>query len=202
MDRSVRDVLMGGTWACHLKAQLKSSSSLGREHIDCAFCRFRIGEGAFTSIPDEDAMALFGFDAIMRDNTQPKLICRILLAEDVPDNQRLIAFLLRKAGAAVEIAENGQIALDLALAAKRAGNSFDVILMDVQMPLMDGYEATQKLRSAGYTEPIIALTAHAMSGDRQRCVDAGCDDYITKPIDPKRFAGFLEPWVAREPSPV
>ena len=105
------------------------------------FAVSEIGEGALTSIPDEDAMALFGFDAIMRDNTQPKLICRILLAEDVPDNQRLIAFLLRKAGAAVEIAENGQIALDLALAAKRAGNSFDVILMDVQMPLMDFYEA-------------------------------------------------------------
>jgi len=63
------------------------------------------------------------------------------------------------------------------------------------------YEATQKLRSAGYKGPIIALTAHAMTEDRQRCMDAGCDDFISKPINPKTLAGLLEPWVAMEPSP-
>ncbi|MEI8372255.1 MAG: MASE3 domain-containing protein [Planctomycetota bacterium] len=133
-------------------------------------------------------------------NAQQKLNCRILLAEDGPDNQRLIAFLLRKAGAVVELAENGQIALDLALTAQQVGNPFDVILMDMQMPVMDGYQSTQKLRSAGYKEPIIALTAHAMTEDRQKCIDAGCDDYITKPIDPKKLVGLIEPWLAREPS--
>ena len=118
-----------------------------------------------------------------------------------PINQRLMTIVLRKAGAEVELAENGQIALDLALAAQRAGNPFDMILMDMQMPVMDGYEATQELRRAGYRGPIIALTANAMTEDRQRCVDAGCDDYISKPIDPKKLAGILEAWVATATNP-
>ncbi|TWU13343.1 Autoinducer 2 sensor kinase/phosphatase LuxQ [Symmachiella macrocystis] len=112
-----------------------------------------------------------------------KLDCHVLLAEDDTVNQRLITFLLKKAGAVVTLAANGQIAYDLALAARDAGNPFDVILMDMQMPVMDGYHATGKLREAAYSGPIIALTAHAMSADRDKCLNAGCDDYTTKPID-------------------
>ncbi len=113
----------------------------------------------------------------------PQLDGRILLAEDGPDNQRLFSFLLRKAGAEVTLAENGLVAYEKAMAAWRAGNPFDVILMDMQMPVVDGYTATARLRREGYEGPIVALTAHAMEGADAECRAAGCDGYAKKPID-------------------
>ena len=108
---------------------------------------------------------------------------RILLAEDGQDNQDLISHHLRKAGAEVEIAENGSVAFEKALAAERSGRPYDLVFMDMQMPVMDGYTATMKLREQGYRHAVVALTAHAMVGDRDKCLAAGCDDYTTKPID-------------------
>jgi len=126
----------------------------------------------------------------------PKLDgCRILLAEDGPDNQRLISFVLGKAGAAVTGVDDGKQALDAALRAREQQPAFDVILMDMQMPVMDGYEATRALREAGYRGSIIALTAHAMSGDRDKCIQAGCDEYAMKPIErTKLLATIAEQW--------
>lgn len=114
---------------------------------------------------------------------EESLRCRVLIAEDGPDNQRLISLYLRKAGATVAAVDNGQLAVAMALAEEASGTPFDIILMDMQMPIMDGYQATEHLRAAGYTRPIIALTAHAMADDRERSISVGCNDHATKPID-------------------
>ncbi|NJL26022.1 MAG: response regulator [Calothrix sp. SM1_5_4] len=100
------------------------------------------------------------------------------MVEDSEDNQTLIGHVLRRKGAQVTLASNGSEGVKTAL-----DGNHDLILMDIQMPGMDGYEATRKLREAGYAKPILALTAHAMKDERDRCLDAGCDDYLPKPIN-------------------
>jgi CheY-like chemotaxis protein/HPt (histidine-containing phosphotransfer) domain-containing protein len=110
-------------------------------------------------------------------------------------NQRIIAFYLQQAGLEVTIAENGRIACEKVMQSIQEGKPFDVVLMDMQMPELDGYGATATLRSKGCTLPIVALTAHAMSQDRAKCLKAGCTDYLTKPIQKdlllKTIAVFL-----------
>ena len=120
------------------------------------------------------------------------LDCRILLAEDGPDNQRLFSLILKKMGAEVAVAEDGQIAFDKAMEQSERGTPFDVILMDMQMPVLDGYEATTRLREHGYEGPIIALTAHAMKSDRQKCLDAGCNEYASKPLNRDALKSMIQ----------
>jgi signal transduction histidine kinase/DNA-binding NarL/FixJ family response regulator len=121
---------------------------------------------------------------------------RLLLAEDGPDNQRFITFILTQLGGDVIAANNGQAAVEIAIASRDAGKPFDLILMDMQMPVLDGYRATQQLRTENWLGPIVALTANAMTEDRQKCLDAGCDDYLAKPIDRDRLIEVLTQWLA------
>ncbi len=129
-------------------------------------------------------------------NPQPMALSgRVLLVEDGPDNQRLISFILRKVGITVDQAENGKIGLDMAVESMTEFHPYDLILMDMQMPVMDGYTATTELRKAGYSGPIIALTAHAMTGDREKCLLAGCDGFATKPIDRTNLIQLVQRWL-------
>jgi len=118
---------------------------------------------------------------------------RILLAEDNPVNQKLAKIMLTKAGYKVEVANNGKEVVEKYTASPK---DFDLIFMDVQMPKMDGLEATKAIRQKGFdTIPIVAMTAHAMKGDREMCLGAGMDDYIAKPIKREVVFEVLEKWV-------
>jgi CheY-like chemotaxis protein len=130
----------------------------------------------------------------------------VLLAEDGLDNQRLIALLLRKVGLDVVVANNGEEAISFALAAWRGEPTpegqrippIDLILMDIQMPVIDGLTATTQLRTEGYPFPIVALTANAMKEDRERCLAAGCDDFSTKPIERPAFYATVARWLRQK----
>jgi osomolarity two-component system sensor histidine kinase NIK1 len=116
----------------------------------------------------------------------------ILLAEDNEINQKIIQYSLNNAGFNVDIAQNGQEAIDM-----YHKNNYDLVLMDVQMPVLDGYEATAHIREMeatvlnGSRIPIVALTANAMKGDREKCLDAGMDEYLSKPFTPDDLIGII-----------
>jgi signal transduction histidine kinase/HPt (histidine-containing phosphotransfer) domain-containing protein/ActR/RegA family two-component response regulator len=114
--------------------------------------------------------------------TSAQFVGRVLVVEDGPDNQRLFQTQLASMGIAVTLASDGEAGAKRALLAVEEGKPFDLVLMDMQMPVLDGYEATSLLRNSGYRNPILALTAHAMSGDREKCIRAGCDGYLSKPL--------------------
>lgn len=128
----------------------------------------------------------------------PRLEClRILLVEDSEDNQQLFHRILTSAGARVQIAPNGAKAIEIFNTAEvlfdlASGQApFDVIVMDIRMPVVDGYEATRKIRELGFRGPIIALTAHANLGEEERCRSAGCTEFQLKPIDRSRLLSIV-----------
>lgn len=117
---------------------------------------------------------------------------RILIVEDYEDNRNLLIFLLQDLGCLVEWVSDGQQALDRLLE-----EAYDIVLMDCQMPVMDGYEATRLLRQREGDQQrtiVIGLTAHAMAGDREKCLDAGMDDYLSKPVLSEDLAATIERW--------
>jgi PAS domain S-box-containing protein len=130
-------------------------------------------------------------DLIPRKDPEPRMFralpnASILLVEDGVTNRKLISLMLRRAGIEVTTAANGQIGLDLV-----GTHNFDLVLMDMQMPVMDGYLAATEMRRRGISIPIIALTAHSMKGDEERCRAAGCSGYVTKPIDSDRLLNVV-----------
>lgn len=112
---------------------------------------------------------------------------KILLVEDSLDNQDLFSVFLSMAGAQVDIANNGEEGVKKAL-----NGNFDVILMDIQMPILNGYDAIKKLRDYGYAKPIVALTAHGMVDDKNRCLEVGSNDHVTKPVDRKTLIDTVQ----------
>jgi len=137
------------------------------------------------------------------DSTQHTLNgLRILLAEDGPDNQRLLHTHLARAGAEVILASDGFAAVQAAMAPEFGAPPIDVILMDHEMPVMDGLQATRVLRSRHYTGPIIALTAHDSEEHRKRCLQEGCDDYLVKPIDRHKLIQTAARWAIRAVRPI
>ena len=158
--------------------------------------RVTIDAGALTGVrmvKQQSAAPEFKPAAIRADKPRAiQLNGRILLAEDGLDNQRLFSVILKKAGAQTTVVENGQLACDEYESSVAAGGiPYDLILMDMQMPVLDGYAATRRLRELGCELPIIAMTAHAMTGDRNICIEAGCNEYISKPIQRDQFLATI-----------
>jgi CheY-like chemotaxis protein len=125
---------------------------------------------------------------------------RILLVEDHRDALKTFACLLTQMQLNVSTAHDGQQACELALEAHHRAQPYDWILMDMQMPVVDGYEATRRLRAQGYDRPIIAMTAYTTDEDRRECLRFGCNDHISKPIDWNQLARVLEKWAAARSS--
>ena len=124
----------------------------------------------------------------------PKLDCRVLIADDREDIRQLIRHFLERAGATVVTVGDGAEAL--AVIEQASGQSFDAIILDMHMPALDGFQAAWRLREAGFEHPIIALTASAMQGERERCLQAGCTDYLTKPVKAHDLIELIQRHVA------
>jgi PAS domain S-box-containing protein len=161
---------------------------------------------AFTVVVDAPASTEVGAEAMFAsisaadaEDRLPLAAVHVLVAEDGLDNQRLVRLHLERRGARVSVVANGREAVRFL---ERPDAAVDIVLMDMHMPELDGYGATAEIRARGLTLPIIALTANAMEEDRRRCLAAGCDDYATKPLQPRALIATLARYARRERSRV
>lgn len=142
-----------------------------------------IFNGRLLVTPKKELSASRGVTALPAPNLSSR---HILVAEDSTDNQILIRHYLHSTGADVIFAANGQEALN-----ESEKKSFDLVLMDLQMPIMDGYEATRSLRNAGFEKPIVAVTAHALREEKEKALQNGFDGYLTKPLTRRTLYDFI-----------
>jgi two-component system sensor histidine kinase/response regulator len=131
-----------------------------------------------------------------------KMAARVLICEDQPEIRRLMGWFIEEAGGRVTLIDSGEAAVDVV---QQAADDFDVVLLDIQMPRLDGYEVARRIRQLGFRKPVIAVTAAAMPSDRQKCLEAGCDDYLPKPIEVEKLLSMIARYTTRlasEPQPL
>lgn len=152
-------------------------------------------DGHTTSTPADSAAAMNGNSQHPNPNA---IVPRILMAEDNAINQRVGKLILERAGFSIDVVQDGHEALQA-----HQKQPYDLILMDCQMPIMDGFEACRQIRKSSDRQPVIvAVTANALVGERERCLDAGMDDYLSKPFQAEQLIGVVEKWVgAANPPP-
>jgi two-component system sensor histidine kinase/response regulator len=177
------------------------------EQVECIGCSGYLVKPVRQNQLYEAIVAVFSRDSVLIHERKPRLVTRhtiseqkrrevcLLLAEDNWINQKMAVTLLQKAGYPVDVVDNGRLAVEAV-----KSKNYNLVLMDVQMPEMDGFEATQSIRKYEETSqqhvPIVAMTAHVMQGDRERCLQAGMDDYLTKPLEPEEVFATIERWIS------
>jgi CheY-like chemotaxis protein/HPt (histidine-containing phosphotransfer) domain-containing protein len=175
--------LMGGN--------VSVSSQLGQGSVFTLIIPANVDVDAQLRLQEEQAEEYTGLSKPIATRTYSG---RVLIAEDAPANQKLVMAVLRKVGLEPILTENGWQAVETA-----TDESFDLIFMDMQMPVMNGYDATKILRRKGITTPVVALTANAIKGDREKCLAAGCDDYLSKPINQDKLHEVLAKYLVAAP---
>jgi CheY-like chemotaxis protein len=123
-----------------------------------------------------------------------KMAARVLICEDQPEIRRLMGWLIEEAGGRATLIDSGEAAVEVV---QQAADDFDVVLLDIQMPRLDGSEVARRIRQLGFRKPVIAVTAAAMPTDREKCLQAGCDDYLPKPIEVDKLLSMIARYTAR-----
>ena len=176
-----------------LGGEILPESKLGKGSV----FSLRVAVGSLKNVPMvvPDLAACIEEPKPKENSPLPRLGGNILVVDDRRDMRFIAKHLLEKVGAYVVEAADGREAIRCIRQAELVRDEIDLIVMDMQMPVMDGYEATRQLRASGFDKPIVALTAHAMRGDREKCINAGCSEYLTKPLDPRQLVNLLATWV-------